>query len=755
VRELRKALKAGETSATWDSEGEAQRFFAEAESAVRWGFWPEAQAAADAALALGKDDVPAKLVRLSAYIGLLKPDQREVIFRTFRPVFGVIASYPPLPPPGSVETAWEAACQIRALLHLQGSVFDDSTLRTLTCNALDTLGELTMMYYLGAELRLGQEERLADMRGVLREVVNLVLDAPEARGSYGDASAPQVIPRGKADLLGALLDYGPLWHETPEEGLKLHARLRALPTLAPAYLRFRHSSKHDSLRWTPPLAGWKWADRRNADKLWREFLDSPQTAPPVSAVVSEDNLPPWARSITERAAGLRRHAFSNRLASPLVRTNPPVLAVAKPVEQPDPRVPVSAKYFAITNWQIVRAFSAENKLWVFHPPHSWNKPGDLPSLTSIALDSGEREVIHLPEKFLSFHQRRESIEMVHFPEKILFFLDSSVVVYDRRAKTFSSVALPVRSPRVLQLGKRIFLYSADAILETTATLEETKVLASPRRNPPQTILDSLPTFQDGALFAVGAERVLLVLPDAAYLLKEGKWRAALVPQPGASFRLSQGGSLAMTVSGGEALIEQVSDMGGHTNAHRAYYFGPASPSGELWFSGLEIPERPPARHPRRFIANPVETAVYPPPPGGLERQGIFGITSTTAFPLRGQLAELSLSRGVISVNGTLVEPELKLWQPGKPRPLQFRLNLQGPDGKPVFKGLKVTVGLEDILFWPSGEIGGVWRVDLKDLFVEEASRASITGPAHAAGRPEPSRFADQNKSSLAPASTSP
>ena len=65
------------------------------------GFWPEARSAVDTALALGKDDPESRRLRLRVYTGLIKPDPRESIWRTYKPVFGVLEAYTAPPKPGS------------------------------------------------------------------------------------------------------------------------------------------------------------------------------------------------------------------------------------------------------------------------------------------------------------------------------------------------------------------------------------------------------------------------------------------------------------------------------------------------------------------------------------------------------------------------------------------------------------------------------------------------------------------------------
>ena len=61
-------LKVGSTVPAWNAADEAAQYFDEAKWAMRWGIYPEAQAAADSAWALGKRDMDCALVRVRAYL---------------------------------------------------------------------------------------------------------------------------------------------------------------------------------------------------------------------------------------------------------------------------------------------------------------------------------------------------------------------------------------------------------------------------------------------------------------------------------------------------------------------------------------------------------------------------------------------------------------------------------------------------------------------------------------------------------------
>ena len=62
------ALKINSTVKEWNAADEAAQYFSEAQWALRWGAYSEAQAAADSAWALGKRDLACALVRVKAYL---------------------------------------------------------------------------------------------------------------------------------------------------------------------------------------------------------------------------------------------------------------------------------------------------------------------------------------------------------------------------------------------------------------------------------------------------------------------------------------------------------------------------------------------------------------------------------------------------------------------------------------------------------------------------------------------------------------
>jgi hypothetical protein len=261
VAEVRRALQTKPSTVVWEANAEAHGFYVEAERAARWGFWPEARAAVDTALALGKDDPETRRLRLRVYTGLIKTDPGESIWRTYKPVFGVLEAYTVPPKPGVLQDALDAGSQLQELVKSTEYKAIDPV-KPLVEDALREIGKLCLKFYLGAELRTGHEELLGQLRGKMREVVNALLE-------HRDAAESTVTLIGK---------FGPLWCETPEEGVRLHQRLRSFQAYFHFWfeiLRMEDDVSRTQSDWAPRLCGWKWNDRSRADELWDAYRRTP------------------------------------------------------------------------------------------------------------------------------------------------------------------------------------------------------------------------------------------------------------------------------------------------------------------------------------------------------------------------------------------------------------------------------------------------------------------------------------------------
>ncbi len=275
VGQVRRLLNSGGSVVTWNASTEAKRFYDEAGLAVRWGFWPEARDAVDASLALGKDDPDTQRLRLQAYTGWLDANQISTVYQaSYKPDYGILENYTAPPPRESLDIAFNIAGQLQDAVRSPTNVFNAENQQSVVKEAIQAIGWVTLKYYVGAELRQGNEVKLADLRASMRKVTSALIEANETQQIYFLGPGPNDPNSSKrmrkvTDVLLVMLKFGPLWQETPEDGVKLHRRLRA--TLNYEILKKGLDNWIPSFDWTPSLCGWIPADRLRVDKVSASF----------------------------------------------------------------------------------------------------------------------------------------------------------------------------------------------------------------------------------------------------------------------------------------------------------------------------------------------------------------------------------------------------------------------------------------------------------------------------------------------------
>jgi hypothetical protein len=274
VNQVQQRLHSGNPSTAWDAPAEARRFYEEGELAVRWGFWPEARAAADTALALGKDDLDTRRLQLNAYTGLFTAEQSDSSWQAYKPGFWILTHYNAPTSPESLQVIVDLACQLDDLARQPSSIFQSVELRESVKNALTTIGQTTLKFYIGAELRHGNEEKLLELRETMREVTTRLLGAEEVKQIYYAGPLPNDPPSARrmesvTDVLAALLKSGPLWQETPEDGVLLQRKLRS--SLNFSIVEKGLDDPKFPFYLTPSTCGWNPADRLRVDKIQEAF----------------------------------------------------------------------------------------------------------------------------------------------------------------------------------------------------------------------------------------------------------------------------------------------------------------------------------------------------------------------------------------------------------------------------------------------------------------------------------------------------
>jgi hypothetical protein len=351
-------------------------------------------------------------------------------------------------------------------------------------------------------------------------------------------------------------------------------------------------------------------------------------------------------------------------------------------------------------------------------------------LAAFNLKSGLSEAVQIPERFFSLSEWEGGLpEYAVFRRRLVFFFPDQAVIYDRTTKEFSTIPAPLTSPHVLQLGERLLLYNAETILETTGDLKDFKVLASVRRRPALTELDTLTTLDPIQLRLVGTNGLLVLANGRAYISEGGQWRSVLA-KDSANFTLKPGGGESVFIDQrmGESLVYEDVSVGRNTNVYRAYYFGLGAEQGELWWSGMVVPSLTSPLQQKVVSDSSGASSKYTSLPATvpffwLSGRGFDG-TVMACFPFQGRLFSVSFPPNNHS------EISLYFWSPDRRDPVIISVSLPGRslNGNVVPNNQLIIAG-ENIFVW-SPAISGIWRIDGAQLLSRLESALTTGNPSH-------------------------
>lgn len=247
-------LKLGGSRAPWNAADEAEQFFAEAQWALKWNLFPQAQAAAESAWALGKRSPDSARLLVNAYAGTLPdegingdkfPVQQVPDANAFAPLDRGLEFFSLSVPVLFAET--------------NSPVSFNLGLRLLR----PAFGQLESYYY-AAEQRADHAAELLALREKIRRMF-AVLDAhpPVVTNQWiGFWEDPRVIyPQMKWDEGGAAF-------EQPEDALKFYEDLLATGAIQGKL---------------PRIIGWNWADRQRVPALLNRFINDACASTNVAA----------------------------------------------------------------------------------------------------------------------------------------------------------------------------------------------------------------------------------------------------------------------------------------------------------------------------------------------------------------------------------------------------------------------------------------------------------------------------------------
>jgi hypothetical protein len=304
-------LKVNPTVKQWDAASEASQYFNEANWALKWGIYREAEAAADSAWALGKQDLDCALVRVKAYVedtsshvekfALGGNCQRGVIYispeesgaQVKEDVDYVAASslvtkfkkkldeidYSAMnspPDPNNIDSALQT-------LGMFIQISRSSVGRTLQNNPewydlgisdLIVASEVLRNFIFFPASQMAVSDKLADLRASARSAATLISRFP--------APLRSGFEENPADIFDCEVRWGCFWQETPEDEIEFYHLLMG---------DTRFPNFHEGLWFRPAdiprLAAWNDADRMRLDTVWRNFQE--ELASSTNAVFRVEN----------------------------------------------------------------------------------------------------------------------------------------------------------------------------------------------------------------------------------------------------------------------------------------------------------------------------------------------------------------------------------------------------------------------------------------------------------------------------------
>ncbi len=267
------ALQLNSSPVDWKPDDEAAQYLTEAQWALKWKLYPQAQAAAESAWALGRHDMVSAEARIRSY---MLPIERPKSFADSFNQAAFDTSAREKPP-----TAQEADDAQRALeLYLQFSHSlntneskSDSSWVKLGLEALTSASHHLQRFRLASERQEALADAAAGLRASARSVANWLASLPSERKTYCFGNRVPTTDEVYHDFGETLnifrceLQWGCFWQERPEDTLALYRELMTGP---------RFPCIHQDLWFRPPdrprLVSWNHASAALQPALWEAFV---------------------------------------------------------------------------------------------------------------------------------------------------------------------------------------------------------------------------------------------------------------------------------------------------------------------------------------------------------------------------------------------------------------------------------------------------------------------------------------------------
>ncbi len=269
VQKIRESLRLGSPGTPWNAAEEAAAYEREAQWAMRWGMFGEAQSACESSWALGRQTKEVAELRIRAYAAAgIPPHSDALSTNPENPAYA--------PDPARLAPA------IRAFeLYQQGFrsfAFNepkpDTNWYSLAVELLNS--ELLRQFNYYPQLRGGQEPQLATLRSLSRETVALLQNHPlydnlriRMRATLEDGYSSIMLGdfgrfNNTTNLpVMAFLRLGACWYETPEEALAAYREIADSPCCTSPVKILRSITSSVG---TP-------RDQRRAPALWQGFIN--------------------------------------------------------------------------------------------------------------------------------------------------------------------------------------------------------------------------------------------------------------------------------------------------------------------------------------------------------------------------------------------------------------------------------------------------------------------------------------------------
>jgi hypothetical protein len=297
VNRILATLKKPALAAEWKSEAEAAQYEAEAQWAMKWGLWREAQSASEASWALGRQTKEVAELRVRAWRAtgtslatcIFERETGRVKFGRPFQLYQIdgrqMANFLSVPDPERFADLLRAAALYED--GWQRFAADDPQLDPgwlgLGNSMLEDLSLWLRHYYFMTEARAGMAEQLVGAR----QAAGRLYEALTSHPAYGQTDTNRTVLRTMAN-------YAFLWSETPEATVAAYRKIMAAGGWPEVRSRFLNEGMYQAesqarsvggspagnlTQASPPLGGWAWAERKRSPDVWQQFIEALSTDP--------------------------------------------------------------------------------------------------------------------------------------------------------------------------------------------------------------------------------------------------------------------------------------------------------------------------------------------------------------------------------------------------------------------------------------------------------------------------------------------